>query len=187
MAELRFSHARAEKIALDLAEAERAVDWNFNCGPAALCAVTGLTPEQVRPHLGDFESKGYTNPTLMWAALRSLGVNFRTTVTPKQNAPIASQIGPWVWPKFGLARVQWGGPWIGIGVPIQARYRKTHWVACHADLDGFRIFDINAMCVGGWLPLAEWSGQLVPWLLNEVEPKANGAWWLTHSVEVIDG
>ena len=33
-------------------------EWGFNCGPAAICAVTGLSPEQLRPNLVDFESKG---------------------------------------------------------------------------------------------------------------------------------
>jgi hypothetical protein len=46
------------------------------------------------------------------------------------------------------------------------------------------IFDINAMSAGGWLPLAEWSQELVPWLLKQVEPKANGKWHLTHVVEI---
>lgn len=175
----------SERVAFDSAEAERAgAAWNFNCGPAALCAVTGLTPEQVRPHLGEFESKGYTNPTLMWGALKSLGVSFKSIVTPKQDAPAADLVGPWMWPRFGLARVQWCGPWIGLGIPAGARYRKTHWVACHSDLDGFRIFDVNAMQVGGWIPLNQWVNHLVPWILKECVPRADGKWWLTHSVEV---
>jgi len=37
--------------------------WGFNCGPGALCAVLDLTPDELRPKLGDFEAKGYTNPT----------------------------------------------------------------------------------------------------------------------------
>jgi DMSO/TMAO reductase YedYZ molybdopterin-dependent catalytic subunit len=46
------------------------------------------------------------------------------------------------------------------------------------------IFDINAICVGGWMALEEWSGALVPWLLRECQPKANGAWHLTHRLEI---
>ncbi len=47
-----------------------------------------------------------------------------------------------------------------------------------------KIFDINAICVGGWIDLPEWSTQLVPWLLKQCEPKATGDWWLTHVVEI---
>ena len=65
-------------LLFDLTTAQQASDdWGFNCGPAALAAICGLTPDAVRPHLGDFESKGYTNPTLVAAALRSLGVPFK--------------------------------------------------------------------------------------------------------------
>ena len=49
-------------------------EWGFNCGPGALCAA--LTPEQLRPHLLDFESKRYTNPTLMEDVLNGMGVGW---------------------------------------------------------------------------------------------------------------
>jgi hypothetical protein len=157
--------------------ADRAVEaWGFNCGPASLCAVLDLTPDEVRPHMQDFERKGYTNPTLMWAALRSLGAEFTVRSTPLGGAN--------EWPRWGLARIQWGGPWTKPGVPIAARYRRTHWVGSCRDGAEHMVFDVNATWFGGWLPFAEWSGQLVPWLLREVEPKADGAWWITHSVEV---
>jgi hypothetical protein len=46
-------------------ESHQAFDaWGFNCGPSAIAAVVGLTIDEVRPHMGDFESKHYTNPTL---------------------------------------------------------------------------------------------------------------------------
>ena len=47
------------------------------------------------------------------------------------------------------------------------------------------IYDINAMCVGGWIPIEEWTGQLVPWLLREIYgSKPSGEWWSTHCWEV---
>jgi hypothetical protein len=38
--------------------------------------------------------------------------------------------------------------------------------------------------LGRWLRLGEWSEQLVPWLLGQIEPKADGSWHRTHVVEV---
>lgn len=156
-------------------------EWNFNCGPGALCAVLGLKPADVRPFLGDFEAKGYTNPTLMRETLGRLGVECEMmccSIIP--NTPSQT------WPAFGLARVQWGGPWTKPGVPMRARYRKTHWVGSWRDSRNRKhaVYDVNAGPYGGWLPLSAWAGTLVPWLLSEVEPKADGRWWLTHTIEV---
>jgi len=52
------------------ADANRAwEEWGANCGPAALAVVAGLSLDEVRPYLVDFEQKGYTNPTLMFQSL----------------------------------------------------------------------------------------------------------------------
>jgi hypothetical protein len=69
-------------------------------------------------------------------------------------------------------------------VPIRARYRHTHWVGARLVGDQVQIFDINCMCVGGWVDVAEWSGSVVPWLLREAVPRSNGEWSLTHVAEV---
>jgi len=164
-------------------EAQRAwSDWGANCGPGAIAAIAGLTLEELRPHLGDFERKKYTNPPLMWQVLTRLGLAWRL-VKPPQS-----------WPTYGLARVQWEGPWTAPGVPMRVRYRHTHWVGArdnHSDGPvrfeppyATEIFDINCICVGGWVPVSEWAGQVVPWLLRQIEPKADGRWHLTHVVEV---
>lgn len=155
---------------------ERAyAEWGSNCGPGAIAAIAGLTLDELRPHLGDFEQKRYTNPTLMWAVLRRLGLQWSL-----------SRGGP-TWPVYGLARVQWEGPWTRPGVPMAARYRRTHWVGSRFGDEGQQVFDINCICVGGWVSLEEWSGMVVPWLLREFGPKADGAWHLTHVVEVSIG
>lgn len=156
-------------------ECQRAEDaWGFNCGPAALCAVLRKSPDGVRPLLGDFEAKRYTNPTLMYAALKLAGVTARTTY--RGDVPAAF---PDV--THGLVRVQWGGTWINPGVPMGARYRRTHWVAMRT---GREVFDVNAMCVGGWLEFAEWETQLMPWLANQAVPGWDGRIWPTHVIEV---
>lgn len=175
-------------IAFDLNEAQRAADeWGFNCGPAAICAVTGITPAQVRPHLGDFERKGYTNPTLMYDVLTRLGVPFATSY--RGDRPVSARVH--LRNKLMLMRVQWAGRWTDPGVPMQARYRHTHWVAVRTHLDWspphIDVFDVNAMCAGGWLPWDEWANELVPWLLRQCEPKATGQWWPTHVIDILRG
>ena len=68
---------------------------------------------------------------------------------------------------------------------MRVRYRHTHWVgSCFIEGEEQSIFDVNCMCVGGWVPLSEWTDSLVPWLLKQCEPKADGRWHITHSVEV---
>jgi hypothetical protein len=164
-------------------EADRAVkEWGFNCGPGALCAVLGLTPEELRPLMGDFESKGYTNPTLMKEVLRRAGAAqfmvYRAD-KPGVDLPLMSH---------GVVRVQWNGPWTRPGVPMSARYRQTHWIAVRANKTGKQVFDINALGDGrwrGWIPYDVWAYSLVPWLIGACVPKGDGGWWPTHGIEVV--
>lgn len=164
-----------------LADADRAHDeWGANCGPGALAAITGLTLDEVRPHMGDFEKKGYTNPTLMFDAIKSVCPS-RYCTKKLRTAGRA----PWDWPRHGLCRVQWEGPWTQPGVPMRARYRYTHWIGAHAlNNDNIGVFDINCMNNGsGWVRLDDWRTIVVP-ALTAFYPRASGAWHLTHAIEV---
>ena len=159
-------------------DAQKASDeWGFNCGPGALCAVLDLTPAELRPHLGDFEQKRYTNPTMMSAVLYRVGA--KASQVYRSDDPRFPG-----WPKLqhGLVRVQWGGPWTKPGVPMAARYRKTHWIAMRKG--GAEVFDINALEWGGWLPLDAWCHELVPWLCADCGPQWDGTAWPTHALEV---
>ena len=151
-------------------------DWGFNCGPGALCAILNLTPSELRPFLGEFESKGYTNPTLLLKTLSRCEAKFQSVFRNDDES--------WTWkiPELqnALVRVQWSGPWVKPGVPMLARYRQTHWIAVR----GKAVFDINAIGVGGWLPFETWSNWLAPWLIKECIPKGDGKWWPTHGIEV---
>ncbi len=159
-----------------LKEASQAFIWGFNCGPAALCAVTGLTPAEVRPHLVDFECKRYTNPTLMVKALESLRIPFSRTYRSDEPGPVPAV-------QFGLVRIQWGGRWTRPGVPMRVRYRKTHWVAM-GNLS-LEVFDINAVFYGlDWVPRSEWSTRIVPDMIHECCPDGDGTWWVTHVFEI---
>jgi hypothetical protein len=162
-----------EQDAADACEA-----WGFNCGPAAIAAICGLTPSELRPHLGDFERKRYTNPTLMFEILRRLSVRY--------SLEKGSRPGVTRWPSYGLARIQWEGPWMNGSVPAAARYRHTHWVGASIAEDGqVGIFDVHCLNNGtGWVALADWRGQVVPFILRECHPRANGFWHITHALEL---
>lgn len=147
--------------------------WGANCGPGAIAAMTNRTLDEVRPFLGDFETKRYTNPTLMWATLDRLGMRWRRLKPPLY------------WPCWGLVRIQWHGPWTEDGVPPRAAYRHTHWVGSAYIDDAIGVFDINAIGNGsGWCSFGDWADRLVPWILKECVPRANGRWSLTHAVEL---
>lgn len=150
---------------------ERAYDeWGANCGPCSLAVIMGMTLDEIRAHMGDFERKRYTNPSLMNDALRSIGRPWR-------------KIGA-SWPSYGLARVQWEGPWTAAGVPMRARYRYTHWIGCYTTANSTGIFDINALANGtGWCSREDWVAVIVPYILKSY-PRANGGWHITHGVEI---
>lgn len=159
-------------------------EWGFNCGPGALCGVLGLTPDEVRPHMGDFERKHYSNPMLVWSALRSLRVPVR--VVWQNGAALTAPPENVRYPHLGLVRVQWAGSWCDAGVPMVARYRRTHWIGVSHDGDGKRmVLDVNAVAFGfGWIPWVQWTDWLVPWLIRECVKGGTGAWWPTHCWEV---
>ncbi|MFI4971322.1 MAG: hypothetical protein ACHP7H_01470 [Hyphomicrobiales bacterium] len=132
-----------------------------------------MTLDEVHPHIPGFDSKRYTSPSMMNAALRSIGRRF-------------SKIGA-IWPHYGLARVQWEGPWTGPGVPMRARYRYTHWIGVETGQNSIGIFDINCMNNGtGWCSLEDWSTVIVPRLTGGYK-RATGGWHLTHALELKDG
>ena len=154
-------------------DAERAYDeWGANCGPGAIAAIMGMTLDEVRPHIPGFNEKHYTSPSMMNAALRSIGRPW-------------NKIGA-TWPAYGLVRIQWEGPWTLPGVPMRARYLYTHWIGAKTGANSIGIFDINCINNGtGWVSLDDWSKTVVPWLLNEcVDKRASGAWHITHAIEV---
>lgn len=162
-------------LAYGIDEAQQAADdWGFNCGPAALTAVLGKTPDEIRPYLIEFERKKYTNIKLMYAILENMGVLYEKN--KDKDFPI-----------FGLVRIQWDGEWMDPGRFWHEKLSHSHWIACDSSVDYPAIFDVNAICVGGWIPYMEWKTKLVPWLLKECEPGANGEWSITHSLEIREG
>ena len=101
-------------------------EWKINCGPSALAAACGLTLDEVRPHLGQFEQRGYMSPTMMSEAIDSIGVQC-CEITKSRK--IARDAAPEVLPANGLARIQWTGPWTAPGSNGRWAYGQTHWIA----------------------------------------------------------
>lgn len=160
-------------------DAARAYDqWGCNCGPGAIAAICHLTLDEVRPLMSGFEKKGYTNPTMMIEALDRLGVPWRVR-------GLASNVPKLDFPKYGIARIQWEGPWSAPGANPRWGYRHTHWVGAARKIDTVEIFDINCVQNGsGWVDLLDWSEMVVPWILKSCVPRASGRWHITHAIEV---
>jgi hypothetical protein len=156
--------------------------WGANCGPGAIAAITECTMDEVRQHLGDFESKHYTNPTLMRSALLLMWEH--GLVADVEAVRVTGGELPWA--RHGICRIQWHGPWMNPGVPIRARYLATHWVGSTIAQSGaVGIFDVNALGNGsGWVSLEDWSGVLVPHLTKDYK-RADGQWSITDTIEVV--
>lgn len=162
-----------------LADAERAAEtWGANCGPGAVAAMMGLTLDELRPAMGDFERKGYTNPTLMIAVLKRIGAKFHVLTIDRTIIKLG-------WPIYGLARIQWEGPWTAPEAPPKWRYRQTHWIGSARGQNGdIGIFDINCMNNGtGWCSIDDWQAVIAPALIANY-PRANGKWHITHAIEI---
>jgi hypothetical protein len=149
--------------------------WGCNCGPGALAMMLNLPLESVRGRIPEFDVKQYTNPTMMKAALAAFGV--------------AWQLASDRFPRYGLCRIQWEGPWTKPGVPPRVAYRKTHWIGTmevvqakgnQARFPSERfVYDVNA----GWFPFEHWELHTVPWLLK-MYPGATG-WSVAQKWELI--
>src|SRR5690349_11053969 len=95
--------------------------WRANCAPAALAAILDLTLDEVRPLFGE-HWPGYTTPTMMFEALRRSGKKWQH----RAIRDVATGNPPW--PRWGLCRVQWHGPWTMPGANQRWAYRHTHWI-----------------------------------------------------------
>jgi hypothetical protein len=154
------------KLFFDEHDAERAhTAWGCNCGPSALAACLGRTLDQIRPYMGEFEQRGYTNVT-----------NMRESIA-RAGARIVRSYEKWPPVGVGLVRIQWGGPWIIDGKPARWAARASHWVATYRSPQSYLyVFDIN----GGLRDVDSWESEIVPLIVASIK-RADGKWSISHS------
>lgn len=160
-------------LQFDIHDQQRAWDLlGSNCGPGAIAALCGSTPEAVARLLGEqfLKLKG-TTEIMLRQALDDL-------VMPWEDAAPG-------WVDYGIARVQWDGPWIHDPDPFK-KFRHSHWIGVSTrGLPHVMIFDINAISVGGWISLSEWDAVLRPWLLEACEAEATGRWHISEAIRLL--
>lgn len=159
-------------------------DWLCTCGPAALAAILDLTLDEVKPHFMP-AFPGWTTPTRMFDALRHAGARWTWRAVLRDS--------PHPWPSYGIARIQWEGPWTQPGANARWAYTHTHWVGVSQGKgsrgqDLIDIFDVNTVGDGsalqdGWGPLEWWTSEIVPRLTADIK-RATGKWHVTHAIEV---
>ena len=140
-------------------------EWGCNCGPSALAFAIQQPLEVARRAIPDFDSKKYTSPTMMQAALKSLGISYRG-ITPPDRASMFSQESQ------ALVRIQWLGPWTEPGANPKWAYWHTHWITTWM----VGAIDLLFDCNGGVNRLANWEQEIVPLLM----PKRGSGWRPTH-------
>jgi hypothetical protein len=160
-------------IAFSSDDLNRAYDeWRCNCGPAALAAIAGVSLEEVRLHIGEFSRRGYMNVAGMRAAVVSLGYSI-SDMGSHLDSPSST------FPRHGLVRVQFTGPWTAKGASPRWAATHTHWVGSHRIGEVWWVFDVN----GGWLKFNDWQEEIVP-RLTEVIKRADGGWYPSHRWEI---
>lgn len=159
-------------------------EWGLNCGPGALCAVSGLSPDEIRPYSGEFEKLRYTPLSLMLTIARDIGLHCTTIAQALPACPRLSFQLPMTEEGLYLVRVQWGGPWID--EEPHKRLRHSHWIAAHLEKEvgagGLKLWDVNAP--DQWYSPEIWRTRIATWLLRECEPQNDGTFWPSHVVRV---
>ena len=168
-------------------EAAAAYDeWHCNCGPAALAFALQVPLNRVRSAIPGFDKKHYASPSMMAAAIDSLGAQISDMRPSSAGAMFCERIA--------LVRVQWTGPWFG-----KLAYHRTHWIASwqqhhgipvtpdqhtsgEADKDGrLAVFDVN----GGIQTFGRWKSETVPAITKSII-RADGGWYATHIWQILE-
>lgn len=148
-------------------------EWGANCGPCALAFALQLKPDDVRDHIPDFAERKYTSPTMMAAALESLGRKFVAVRNPHGGRkPEVGHVNMFAGPT-SLVRIQWTGPWTADGRTQKWAARQTHWIVCWSNSpDVWLVFDVNGAIQRFWI----WKRDIVPLIVKDIQ-RADGGWF----------
>lgn len=162
-----------------------------SCGPVALAALLKRPLVELRhafPHQ-EADRATWTSLPQMKAALTTLGEHWTPTLLSAEDeaarAAFADGFPVRVWPKRGLALIQWRGSWDRLDVGHPGQLRHTHWVA----VLGASVFDVNAVGIsalaglGWWQPRATWERLMVPQIISYTLG-ATGGWWVRAGLEI---
>lgn len=150
-----------------------------NCGPSALAVMLGIPAMQATAAIPNYKTRHYTSPTMMKCALAALGVRYHERF---RRGYQRSTNNEHVLCEYGLCRIQWCGPWTAPGANPKWAYRQSHWVGSW-NCEGITlplVYDVNA----GWRTQPTWEMDVIPRLLKECVPNANGEWYVTHRWEL---
>lgn len=163
---LRFAEA-------DIEEAH--AEWGCNCGPAALAAACGLSLDEARVLLPEFDRKRFVNITMMREAIAEAGWMI-----------VHDWKRCWAAGERSLIRVQFGGPWIAAEGEAAQKWQvrsacmATHWIAQFRGPGGLAfVFDVNS----GLVPWGEWERGVMPRIAAAI-PNCDGSYHLTHSWQI---
>lgn len=136
------------------------INFGANCGPSSFAAVTGKEVCRVMHHFPHFLDSQWTNLTQMRRAFKQAGYS--------------TEVRKGKFPTYGVALIQWLGPWTKKDFYSRWSLLHTHWIAVQ---DGL-VFDHT---VRGWQTLQRWQDETAPEFIAEV-PRACG-WAPKYGVE----
>ena len=107
---------------------------------------------------------------------------FRLVNNPGYNVVKATELA------YGLAQVQFTGPWSQPEVHPKVSYLHTHWIGLATTPKyGLLVYEINAGGLehtrGQWVPMAFWESEVLPLLLTQ-HPRADGGYHFRWTCEL---
>ena len=121
------------------------INFGANCGPVSFAVATHQEVCPVMQHFRHFEHHRWTNLTQMRRAFRSVGLQ---TVLLRRRLP-----------DYGVALIQWLGPWTLRDFYSPWSLIYTHWIAVNHG----EVYDHT---VGSWHPLSYWESEIAPSILK---------------------
>jgi hypothetical protein len=138
------------------------INFGANCGPISFAVTVEREVCRTMKFFPHFNYSRSTNLTQMLRAYREVGYEI--------------QINKCELPEFGVALIQWTGPWTAKHFFSRWSLFYTHWIA----VKDRWIFDHT---VGEWLEFSQWENEVTPDFISQI-PRATG-WAVKYGVGLI--